>query len=332
MLRKLVRVSPSLLAVDRRLPCSGSLTIPATVPASALGPHTPESRQRQDHVLRRRLRVLPRHARPGRQDASSAAGSALKSPFGTFYAPNISPDPKDGIGGWSEAQFVTAMVKGTSPDGAALLPGVSLHVLSAHAASRMCATCSPISRRCRRCRARCATTTCRFRSTSAARSAAGSSCSSTASRSSRIRPSRRHGIAAPIWSTARAIAPNATARAICSAASSREPALRRRARSGRRGLGAQHHAGRADGLVATRTSPSCSRPARRRDGDSVGGAMAQGGAATLEQLGERTAPRWRPTSSRCRRSKAKPRSRTLRMPNARVLLPAISAARCQLAR
>ena len=36
-------------------------------------------------------------------------GLGLKSPFGTFYAPNISPDPDDGIGRWSEADFVTAV-------------------------------------------------------------------------------------------------------------------------------------------------------------------------------------------------------------------------------
>ena len=41
-------------------------------------------------------------------------GLPLKSPFGTFYVPNISSDPADGIGGWSEADFVTAMWKGTS--------------------------------------------------------------------------------------------------------------------------------------------------------------------------------------------------------------------------
>src|SRR5262249_17251206 len=29
----------------------------------------------------------------------------------------ISPDPKDGIGAWSEADFLTAMQKGTSPSG-----------------------------------------------------------------------------------------------------------------------------------------------------------------------------------------------------------------------
>jgi mono/diheme cytochrome c family protein len=49
-------------------------------------------------------------------------GLALKSPFGTFYVPNISPDPKDGIGAWSEADFVTALWKGTSPNGQNLFP------------------------------------------------------------------------------------------------------------------------------------------------------------------------------------------------------------------
>ena len=49
-------------------------------------------------------------------------GLALGSPFGTFYVPNISPDPKDGIGGWSEADFVSAMWDGTAPDGSHLFP------------------------------------------------------------------------------------------------------------------------------------------------------------------------------------------------------------------
>jgi mono/diheme cytochrome c family protein len=46
----------------------------------------------------------------------------LKSPFGTFYTPNISPDPSQGIGKWAEADFVTAMIKGTSPDGRHYFP------------------------------------------------------------------------------------------------------------------------------------------------------------------------------------------------------------------
>jgi mono/diheme cytochrome c family protein len=58
------------------------------------------------------------HAVPGQDDKTRLGGGlALKSPFGTFYTPNISSDPTDGIGAWTDAQFVTALTKGTSPDG-----------------------------------------------------------------------------------------------------------------------------------------------------------------------------------------------------------------------
>ena len=57
----------------------------------------------------------------------------------------------------------------------------------------------------------------RFPSTSAARSAAGNSCSWTTSRSRPIPPKAPNGIAAPISSKGPATAPNATARAISSA-------------------------------------------------------------------------------------------------------------------
>jgi mono/diheme cytochrome c family protein len=51
-----------------------------------------------------------------------AGGRALKTPFGTFYGPNITPDPRAGIGGWSEADFVRAMRSGERPDGANYFP------------------------------------------------------------------------------------------------------------------------------------------------------------------------------------------------------------------
>jgi len=51
-----------------------------------------------------------------------AGGRALKTPFGTFYGPNITPHPQAGIGGWSEADFVRAMREGVRPDGAHLYP------------------------------------------------------------------------------------------------------------------------------------------------------------------------------------------------------------------
>jgi mono/diheme cytochrome c family protein len=63
------------------------------------------------------------HAVPGQDDkARLGGGLALKSPFGTFYVPNISPDPTDGIGAWTEAQFLTALIKGASPAGSHYYP------------------------------------------------------------------------------------------------------------------------------------------------------------------------------------------------------------------
>jgi mono/diheme cytochrome c family protein len=51
-----------------------------------------------------------------------AGGRALKTPFGTFYGPNITPHKEAGIGAWTEADFVRAMREGRRPDGANLFP------------------------------------------------------------------------------------------------------------------------------------------------------------------------------------------------------------------
>ncbi len=51
-----------------------------------------------------------------------AGGRALKTPFGTFYGPNITPHPTAGIGRWSEADFVRAMREGLRPDGGNYYP------------------------------------------------------------------------------------------------------------------------------------------------------------------------------------------------------------------
>ncbi len=58
------------------------------------------------------------HATSGQTDKNLLGGGlTLGSPFGTFHVPNISPHPRDGIGGWTTAQFVRAMRAGVSPDG-----------------------------------------------------------------------------------------------------------------------------------------------------------------------------------------------------------------------
>jgi mono/diheme cytochrome c family protein len=92
------------------------LTIPGTVPASALVSYTPNLENGKTMFYAGGCASC--HATPDQEDKTRLGGGmALKSPFGTFYAPNISSDARDGIGGWSEADFVSAMWKGTSPDG-----------------------------------------------------------------------------------------------------------------------------------------------------------------------------------------------------------------------
>lgn len=46
-----------------------------------------------------------------------SGGRAFKTAFGTFHAPNISPDPVNGIGSWSLADLDGALRHGTSPQG-----------------------------------------------------------------------------------------------------------------------------------------------------------------------------------------------------------------------
>ncbi|TPM37500.1 cytochrome c [Mesorhizobium sp. B2-3-4] len=65
------------------------------------------------------------HAKPGSQGDARlqlVGGLELKTPFGTFVPPNISQDPKDGIGAWSVEDLANAMLKGVSPSGRHFYP------------------------------------------------------------------------------------------------------------------------------------------------------------------------------------------------------------------
>ncbi len=96
------------------------VTVPSEVPASALLNYSPNVANGE--VVFNAGGCASCHAASGQPRTSLGGGLALKSPFGTFYVPNISPDPNDGIGNWTEANFVTAVTKGTSPSGQHLYP------------------------------------------------------------------------------------------------------------------------------------------------------------------------------------------------------------------
>lgn len=46
-----------------------------------------------------------------------SGGQRFPSDFGTFIAPNISTDPVEGVGNWTDIQLVNAIQKGVSPEG-----------------------------------------------------------------------------------------------------------------------------------------------------------------------------------------------------------------------
>src|SRR4030081_1110065 len=63
------------------------------------------------------------HASPGQADRLRLGGGlALASPYGTFRAPNISPDPVDGIGAWKTIDLANALLSGLSPAGTHYYP------------------------------------------------------------------------------------------------------------------------------------------------------------------------------------------------------------------
>jgi mono/diheme cytochrome c family protein len=100
------------------------VTMPSTIPASALtADYKPNLANGQTMFDIGGCAAC--HMSTGQKDRHVLGGGmALASPFGTFYAPNISPDPAHGIGGWSENDFVNALLRGVGHDGEHLYPAL----------------------------------------------------------------------------------------------------------------------------------------------------------------------------------------------------------------
>jgi mono/diheme cytochrome c family protein len=99
------------------------LTMPRTIAESDLPPYQPDATRGEYMFAAGGCTSC--HAAPdatGEDRLKLAGGLALKTPFGTFHAPNISPDPEHGIGGWSMAEFVTSMKFGVGRGGTHLYP------------------------------------------------------------------------------------------------------------------------------------------------------------------------------------------------------------------
>jgi hypothetical protein len=62
------------------------------------------------------------HTAPGQRPY--AGGLVMNVGFGTLSSPNITPDAKTGIGGWTKEQFRLAVREGIRPDGSLLYPAM----------------------------------------------------------------------------------------------------------------------------------------------------------------------------------------------------------------
>jgi mono/diheme cytochrome c family protein len=59
-----------------------------------------------------------------REGKTFAGGLPMKTPFGTLYTSNITPDPQTGIGTWTSDQFYQMMHNGRFPDGGLVYPAM----------------------------------------------------------------------------------------------------------------------------------------------------------------------------------------------------------------
>ncbi|WP_074830828.1 MULTISPECIES: c-type cytochrome [Bradyrhizobium] len=59
-----------------------------------------------------------------REGKTFAGGLPMKTPFGTLYTSNITPDPQTGIGMWTSDQFFQMMHNGRFPDGGLVYPAM----------------------------------------------------------------------------------------------------------------------------------------------------------------------------------------------------------------
>ncbi len=97
------------------------LTIPSILPKHAMTHYTPNLANGKTMFIAGGCASC--HATPKQKDkARLGGGHALKTPFGVFNVPNISPDPVHGIGKWSELDFANAMLKGVGRQGEHLYP------------------------------------------------------------------------------------------------------------------------------------------------------------------------------------------------------------------
>lgn len=122
MLRRLALVAAALIVV-----AGGALyllTMPQRLDAKAFAALAPGDATHGRQVFWE-AGCVSCHVAPGQKPADRpvlSGGHELVTEFGTFVAPNISPDPGKGIGTWTVEDFANAVMRGVAPDGRHFYP------------------------------------------------------------------------------------------------------------------------------------------------------------------------------------------------------------------
>lgn len=117
---------PRLESTPRLLGAAAALLLVLAAPMAVADDEAPApdaaSAAARGHYVLYAAGCIACHTAEGDKAKPLAGGRKLKTAFGTFYPPNITPDKDTGIGGWTEAQFAAAVTHGVTPDGEPLYP------------------------------------------------------------------------------------------------------------------------------------------------------------------------------------------------------------------
>lgn len=117
----MVRLLFLLLITSLAAASAGAASAQTSSPVSVAGPDRSDILRYGEYVFRAGG-CLECHTDTKGKGAPLAGGRGLPTPYGTFYAPNITSHPQSGIGSWTEADFITAMRQGKAPDGSPYFP------------------------------------------------------------------------------------------------------------------------------------------------------------------------------------------------------------------
>ena len=113
MSRTLIRISPALVATYLLVGATAATAQQKTPDAALLA--------KGEYLARAGDCIACHTAREGK---TFAGGLPMKTPFGTLYTSNITPDPQTGIGTWTSDQFFNMMHNGRFPDGGLVYPAM----------------------------------------------------------------------------------------------------------------------------------------------------------------------------------------------------------------